>query len=171
MHKKFAVLLSVLIILCNTVFLVAASQADGKSETATFYNEARTRGAGSRYVNFDDPGGIAWDWNPVKWNTGGYYYVTLTSVSYRLPGIPYTITNAVGQNDLVFRPYTSGRVAATKNPINFRYASANGVGEFRKSVPYGKSSYAFPGTSYKLMCSLNSTSKTSSMGFSGRFTP
>jgi hypothetical protein len=172
MRKKILALLSVLIILGNSMSLVSATEADGKSDTAYFRSETRSRGAGSYGVQFDDPVGVQWSWNPVKWNTNSTYYVTLTKISYRIPGVPYTFTTAVGRNDLIFRPYTSAGVKATDYPINFRYGITDTSGEIRKTQSYaGVSAYAHKAQEYSLKCSLNSTSETSLMSFDGRFTP
>lgn len=131
------------------------------AETGYFYSQKRVRGAGSSYVICNV--------NPSKSTDGGSYYVTLTSFSYQIPGVPLVFRNVMGANDLAFRPYTTAGNAAAVDPINFRYASADANKEFRKDMYYGYN--AQKNHRYQLKSSLNSTSATPEIGFSGRWTP
>lgn len=164
MRKKVIVLLSVLIVLGISSSMVYA-------DTGYFFSEHRHRGVGSSYVAFDEEHNYYTVGAPTKSTSGGYYYVTLKNISYTIPGVPYTFTTAIGKNDVIFRPYTDAQLSATNNTINFKYATADGLGEFRKSTSYGSPSYSESGHQYYLMCSLNSTSSTNLFNFSGRFTP
>lgn len=154
MKKKIVALLSVILILSFSVSMVSA-------ETGYFYSQKRVRGAGSSYVICNV--------NPNKSTDGGKFYVTLTSISYQIPGIPLVFRNDMGANDLVFRPYTSSGASASQYPINFKYASADANGEFRKNMYYEYN--AQKNHRYQLKSSLNSTSATPEISFSGRWTP
>lgn len=152
--------------------MVSASAADGKSDTVKFYGQTMYRGWDGGFVI--ECRNLYSDrlMDPVKWNTTKTYYVTLTSVSYRIPGVPYTFTTAVGQNDLVFRPYTSAMVKASDYTINFRGCIFDTNQEIRKSQSYaGVNCRANYGQYYHLKCSLNSSSVTDTLTHSGRFTP
>ena len=131
------------------------------AETGYFYSQRRVRGAGSSYVECNV--------NPNKSTDGGRFYVTLTSISYQIPGVPLVFRNVMGANDLAFRPYTTAGNAAAVDPINFKYASTDSNGEIRKSMSYGNN--AQKNHRYQLKCSLGSSSATPEFVFSGRWTP
>ncbi|NLT11705.1 MAG: hypothetical protein GXY06_04755 [Clostridiaceae bacterium] len=154
MKKRIVALLSVILILSFSVSMVSA-------ETGYFSSQKRVRGAGSTYVICNV--------NPSKSTDGGSYYVTLTSFSYQIQGVPLVFNNVVGANDLVFRPYTTAGNEATSYPLNFKYASTDSNGEIRKNMSYGNN--AQKNHRYQLKCSLGASSATSEFVFSGRWTP
>ena len=167
MKKSLSMLLTVVLIFSFSFAMVSAQVTDFFPQDGTAYSTV-DRGTAEYVSPLTQKNTALYYWKDgVRiYNTG---CVNLTASSLRIPGVPYTITNAICNNDLVFRAYQlyNGDLRSAGNTVNFRYKNPSITG----CRMYPATTLGGDGCFYYLKCSLNSTSASDSVSFMGRWNP